>query len=421
MKKTAYYGSRISNSISRTPEGYLICRDVPIARVGVQEYLGREIGQTERPEDVFKVNRPAGEVFSPAAVASFEGKPVCDNHPDEDVTSENYAQYTKGVVRDVRKGTGQYEGCLVADLVIHDGALVRAIQDGKREISCGYNCLWVPTGDHTLEQREIRGNHVAVVDKGRAGHGVAIHDNAMERRKKHMAKGSILQRMWAAFAKDADPEEALEAAKLVNGEGQDACKDADPAPEVKPEDPNEARFKRIEDAIADLTAKLNPPTEDTVPEEIEEEAGEEAEVDEEGDALDALEEELSGEEEVAEDENPVAVDPEKINESESAVSDEGPDLIEADEEEDVQAVKDAAMEAISALKPVVAAIPNKAQRRRAADALAQLIRGNVHDSGYAAIQKAATRRAADHRKDLDDMALGRDIAKRYNPHYKGEE
>lgn len=410
MKKTAYYGSRISDSISRTPEGFLICRDVPIARVGVQEYLGREIGQTERPEEVFKVNRPAEEVFSPAAVASFEGKPVTENHPDEDVTSENYAQYIRGVVRDVRKGAGQYEGCLVADLVVHDGALVRAIQDGKREISCGYNCLWVPTGDHTLEQREIRGNHVAVVDKGRAGHGVAIHDHAMKE-VRPMAKGNILQRMWAAFAKDADPEEALEAAKLVNGEG----KDEDPA---EPEDPNEARFKRIEDAIADLASKLEPPAEDTVPEEIEEEAGEEAEVDEEGDALDALEEELTGEEESVE------ADPEEINKSEGAVSDEDSGLIEAEESEDVVedgcAARDAALEAISALKPVVAAIPNKGQRRRAADALAQLIRGNVHDSGYAAIQKAATRRATDTKKEMDDMALGRDIAKRYNPHYKGE-
>lgn len=410
MKKTAYYGSRISDSISRTPEGFLICRDVPIARVGVQDYLGREIGQTERPDEIFKVYRPADEVFSPAAVASFEGKPVTENHPDEDVTSENYAQYIRGVVRDVRKGAGQYEGCLVADLVVHDGALVRAIQDGKREISCGYNCLWVPTGDHTLEQREIRGNHVAVVDKGRAGHGVAIHDHAMKE-VKPMAKGNILQRMWAAFAKDADPEEALEAAKLVNGEG----KDEDPA---EPEDPNEARFKRIEDAIADLASKLEPPAEDTVPEEIEEESGEEAEVDEEGDALDALEEELTGEEESVE------ADPEEINESEGAVSDEDSGLIEAEESEDVVedgcAARDAALEAISALKPVVAAIPNKGQRRRAADALAQLIRGNVHDSGYAAIQKAATRRATDTKKEMDDMALGRDIAKRYNPHYKGE-
>lgn len=410
--KTAYYGSRISDSISRTPEGFLICRDVPIARVGVQDYLGREIGQTERPDEIFKVNRPAEEVFSPAAVASFEGKPVTENHPDEDVTSENYGRYTRGVVRDVRKGTGKYEGCLVADLVIHDGALVRAVQDGKREISCGYNCLWVPTGDHTLEQREIRGNHVAVVDKGRAGHGVAIHDNAMERSEKRMSKGNILQRMWAAFAKDADPEEALEAAKLVNGDG----KDESPAEQ---EDPNEARFKRIEDALADLTARLAPPAEDTVPEEIEEEAGTEADVDEEeDDALDALEEELTDREDV-EDEDAVEADPEEINEAQSAVTD---GLIEAEESGDVVedgcGARDAAIEAIKALRPVVAAIPNKAQRRRAADALAQMIRGNVRDSGYVAIQKA-TRRAKDS-KPVDDAALGREIAAKYNPHYKKE-
>lgn len=409
--KTAYYGSRISDSISRTPEGFLICRDVPIARVGVQDYLGREIGQEERPEEIFKVNRPAKEVFDRAAVASFEGKPVTEDHPDEDVTAENYSQYIKGVVRDVRKGSGQYDGCLVADLVIHDGALVRAIQDGKREISCGYNCLWVPTGDHTLEQREIRGNHVAVVDKGRAGHGVAIHDNAMERRQKHMAKGNILQRMWAAFARDADPEEALEAAKLVNGEG----KDEKP---VEPEDPNEARFKRIEDAIAGLEAKLDKPqVEDTVPEEVEEETEAEADVDEEGDALDALEEELTEREEV-EDEDSVEADPEEINKSQSAVTD---GLVEAEESEDIEedggAVRDAAIESIRALRPVVAAIPNKAQRRRAADALAQLIRGNVRDSGYGMIQKA-TRRATDSKTEKDDLEYGRKIAEKYNPHYR---
>ena len=140
-------------------------------------------------------------------------------------------------------------------------------------------------------------------------------------------------------------------------------------------------------------------------------------MDKEGDALDELEEELTGEEEET-----VEADPEEINASQSAAEDEGSGLIEAKEEEMVEdgcgAAKDAALEAISALKPVVAAIPNKAQRRKAADALAQLIRGNVQDSGYMAIQKAANSRGTDSKKEMDDMALGRDIAKRYNPHYK---
>ena len=40
----AYYGSTISKHMTQTPEGFLICRDVPIARIGTQDYLARELG-----------------------------------------------------------------------------------------------------------------------------------------------------------------------------------------------------------------------------------------------------------------------------------------------------------------------------------------------------------------------------------------
>lgn len=410
MNRIAYYGSRISDHISKTPEGFLICRDVPIARVGVQEYLGREIGQDDRPDDVFRVERPADEVFSPAAIASFEGKVICEDHPCEDVTAENYAQFARGICRDVRKGAGEYEGCLMADLIIHDGALVRTVQNGKREISCGYNCLWIPTGDHTLVQREIRGNHVAVVDKGRAGHSVAIHDNAMKEDKK--MKGGILQRMFAAFVKDASPEEALEAAKLVNNDG----KDADPAPAPAPEDPNEARFKRIEDAIADLTAKLAPPAADNDPAP----AAAQDPAPEPEDALDSLEKELQGASPEGQEPG-VAADPQVINKQQSQADDADPGLIPADNDDDPQAVRDAAIEAIQALKPVVAAIPDKAQRMKASDALAGLIRTNVKDSGYLAIQEAARKAHAKDSAPVDDADLGRSIAKKWNPHYMKKE
>ncbi|MDY6148948.1 MAG: DUF2213 domain-containing protein [Porphyromonas sp.] len=406
MGVTAYYGSRISDSISRTPEGFLVCRDVPIARIGMQEYLGSEVGQDERPNDIFQVTRAAEEVFSRPAIASFEGKPVCDNHPDTDVTSRNYSQYMRGVVRDVRKGTGQYEGFLLADLLIHDEGLAQSIQEGKREISCGYNCLWVPTGDHKLEQKEIRGNHVAIVDKGRAGRGVAIHDSAMERSKKMNNKNqSVLQRMFAAFVKDANPEEALEAAKLVNEGGNDAAPQAAPsAPVEKQVDPGEERFKRIEDALDSLTAQLAEMKKTSAAPQPQEE----------GDALDALESELQGKTH-ADEEKDVTADPEAINAAQSKVADDG--LINSDEEENPNAVRDAALETIGALRPVVAAIGDKVARRNAADALAGLIRRQVNDSGYLAIQRASQSVGTkDH--NMDDIALGRDIAKRFNPHYQ---
>ena len=39
----AYYGTKISPHMDRTPEGYLICRDVPINRTGTQVYLAGEL------------------------------------------------------------------------------------------------------------------------------------------------------------------------------------------------------------------------------------------------------------------------------------------------------------------------------------------------------------------------------------------
>ena len=108
--------------------------------------------------------------------------------------------------------------------------LITKIKNGKREISCGYDCLWVPTADDAYEQREIRGNHIAVVDKGRAGHKVAIRDDAGRSKKMSKSK-NIFARMLAAFAKDADttPDDLLEASQAVNN--QDAAAPA-PAPAV---------------------------------------------------------------------------------------------------------------------------------------------------------------------------------------------
>ena len=51
----AYYGDRISPHMTDTPEGYLICHDVPIARTGPQDYLARELQMDGDPERVITV------------------------------------------------------------------------------------------------------------------------------------------------------------------------------------------------------------------------------------------------------------------------------------------------------------------------------------------------------------------------------
>lgn len=417
----AYFGSRISDHIIKTPEGFLICKDVPIARTGTQQYRGCEFGGPVA-DGIYNVQRPEAEVFDRAAVASFEGKPVCDEHPEEDVTPDNYGRYMKGVCRDVRRGDGDLSNCLVADLVIYDADLINKIEAGKREISCGYDCLWNPTSDSSYDQLEIRGNHVAVVDKGRAGHKVAIRDTADDKKGGTKMSKSLIGRILRALARDESttPEDMEAAAKLAGSSDaeprpQPAPAPSTPAPAAVPQPENkpaamdeatEARFKKIEDALEAISSKLNPAPPAAEPKK---------------DALDALEEELQNKAPAAEpapagDEDDVIEPPEDINAQDAAPEED----VEGECVPNAKEARDAAMALIKNLKPAVAAIPNEAQRKRAADSLAILIKGSMQqDAQYGELMQMRRRNAAkDSKPAVDDYALGREIAKRYNPHYK---
>lgn len=420
----AYFGSRISDHILKTPEGFLICKDVPIARTGTQQYRGCEFGAPVG-DALYNVQRPETEVFDKAAIASFEGKPVCDEHPEEDVTPDNYGRYMKGVCRDVRRGDGDLSNCLVADLVIYDADLINKIEAGKREISCGYDCLWNPTSDSSYDQLEIRGNHVAVVDRGRAGHKVAIRDTAVDKKGGKTMSESLIGRILRALARDESttPEDMEAAAKLAGGADAEPrpqpapapAAPATPAPAAVPQPDNkpaamdeatEARFKKIEDALEAISSKLNPAPPAAEPKK---------------DALDALEEELQNKAPAAApapagDEDDVIEPPEDINTQDAAPEED----VEGGCAPNAKEARDAAMALIKNLKPAVAAIPNEAQRKRAADSLAILIKGSMQqDAQYGELMQMRRRAATQDRKPAaNDYDLGREIAKKYNPHYK---
>lgn len=418
----AYFGSRISEHMARTPEGYLICKDVPIARIGIQQYRGMEFGG-EDPNKIYNVERPEAEVFDKAALASFEGKPVVDEHPHEDVRTGNVLRYLKGTCRNVHRGDGALSDCIVADLIIYDDDLIRKIEDGKRDISCGYDCLWEPKDDVTYIQREIRGNHVAVVDRGRAGHKVSIRDSkgGMKKMSYKGKKQGLWGRMLAAFARDEDtsPEDLAAAAKL-NPEAKDSEEPTPaPVPQPKPEekpafdaDEMNARLNRIEDALRALSDKDH---EEPAP----------APGQKEPNALDDLEQRLRGPEPRPEvrDENEVEVPPQQINAANGEANDDDDGIIEPGEGEgdDPQAVRDAALDIIDGLKPVIAALP-PSQRRAAADSMAALLRGNIQavDSQYGVLANAQRNghSVRDSNPIMDDEAYGKLIRDQWNPHYK---
>jgi hypothetical protein len=136
--------------------------------------------------------------------------PVTNDHPPDGVDIGNIRALQKGHAHNVRRGSGEESDLLLADLIITDPVLIDLIMEGKREISCGYTYeLCEENG--TYIQRKIRGNHVAVVDAGRAGSRVSIKDHKAtisERRTRSMKKS--LSKILARMAKDGDIETVAE-------------------------------------------------------------------------------------------------------------------------------------------------------------------------------------------------------------------
>lgn len=234
----AYYGDRISPHMTTTPEGFLICHDVPIARTGEMDYRAAELELEGDPDRLVRVYRHPEDVFDPAAIASFEGKEVTSGHPAEDVGPENRAAYSKGHIQNVRR-RGDY---LIADLHLKDAVLISDVKSGVlREVSCGYRCSYVPEGNG-YRQKHIRGNHVAVVPRGRAGREVTIHDSAGHagKGKNTMSKfAEAVLKMFGTAAKDAGDDQAMNDLVATTMTALDAepagSENAAPAPETEPE------------------------------------------------------------------------------------------------------------------------------------------------------------------------------------------
>lgn len=197
--------SKISDNIHETPEGYLVCVGVSIARTGMMDYGPGETPLDPGPNGLVKISRDAKDVFNPKTIASFQGKALTIQHPDAFVHPKNWSQLAKGILQNVRQGEGDQANDLVADILVTSHDAIDLVKNGLREVSCGYEADWEETGPGQGTQKNIIGNHLALVDEGRAGSAYAIND--------HKRKGSVMklsEKIKAIFAKAQD--EALNAA-----------------------------------------------------------------------------------------------------------------------------------------------------------------------------------------------------------------
>lgn len=166
-------------------DGYLAVR-AKACRTGVYEYSGREIDPTNehglRDKAVVHVLRDDRTVFDRAAVQSFIGKPVTDDHPSVPVTADNWKDYAGGTIMGAIR-EGEY---VAFDLLLTDAGIISKVEGGKRELSNGYGAelefgsFTAPDGTvcDARQSKITGGNHVALVDRGRAGSSCAIADAA---------------------------------------------------------------------------------------------------------------------------------------------------------------------------------------------------------------------------------------------------
>ncbi len=164
-------------AVRRTGDGYLVA-DAKVARTGIQQYLGSEVGRPDVP--IVRVYRPPEEVFSRDAMHSYAHRPITVEHPSKMVDASTWKGVAAGQTGEdvVRDGE-----CVRVPLLLMDAAAIKAYESGKRELSMGYSAEIVfedgvtPDGQpYDAVQKQLRMNHLALVDRARGGAELRIGD-----------------------------------------------------------------------------------------------------------------------------------------------------------------------------------------------------------------------------------------------------
>lgn len=294
-RHTATMSDAVTISGTRaTSDGYLIA-DCRAARTGIQDYAGFEIG-AEDATRMYRVWRPEGEVFKSDSLASFAHRPVTIGHPTEGVTADTWKKEAVGTIGGevVRDG-----GYVRVPLILMDKAAIDLVSGGTREISMGYDCKLdmtagvTPHGDsYDAIQRDIRINHCAIVEKGRAGPACRIGDRVstpethtqkdipmktvtVDGRKIEVADdiAAVIEALQAKSSKQSDAlsqiEQVLPGATKIVGDLRtelaekdkalaDAVKATDDAKKAIPTAAQIAKMAKDRAALIDAARKIDP-------------------------------------------------------------------------------------------------------------------------------------------------------------------
>ena len=189
-----------------------------ISKANVCDYYGQEIpnwqGLGLEPDKIYKMYRAPSELEKGAE--TFARLPVLSEHVPVTVDSPRPDLVVGAIGSDV-----EFDGTyLTADISVWDKNAIAGIEtDTVRELSCAYRYVPVMTAGVTPDgveydgvMTEIKGNHLALVEVGRAGSDVVVADSkpnfnkelAMPKTRKEVARDKLLAHDSAMNAEQAD-------------------------------------------------------------------------------------------------------------------------------------------------------------------------------------------------------------------------
>ena len=279
----------LSENISRTPEGYLACNGAVLARAGDLIYAEYETGVGDSSETK-TVNRSIEEICNPETMASFEGKPLTLGHPEDGavfVGPGNWKELTVGTINNVRQGEGEDSDKLIADILVTDKEAIYSVETKLvRQLSCGYEVDFIELDSGDIIQKNIIGNHVALVQAGRCGSECSIVDSAIKVERKMTRKEKFMKLITKAVDEEmpedtdtsadgdvniADQMKSFEARlSALEGKGADEDvaspddKDADATDADQEEEAPDNRLDKIEQVVMKILSILNVDQDDGV-------------------------------------------------------------------------------------------------------------------------------------------------------------
>ncbi|HEJ9542017.1 TPA: DUF2213 domain-containing protein [Proteus mirabilis] len=263
---------------SKDANGHLTVERTVISKAAVNPYYGREIPDSERlglePERIYYMLRDPVELER--AANTFSKKQLLIKHIPVD-SDEPQKQSTIGTIG---SNITFEDGRLFADLCVWDGYAIGLIEAEKmKELSAGYGYTADMTSGEFEGQyydgvmRNIIGNHVALVERGRIGRDAIISDHQTVDLEKLMKlkKGAlpvVAAQIKQALGMDSDIPETqlhaiLTAVKLGMDESPeklDGAKDEEEkATEAakKAQDEEEAKKKANDEEVAEKKAAEN--------------------------------------------------------------------------------------------------------------------------------------------------------------------